>query len=70
MAKANRIRSEHDVVYLPVDLFADRTLSVLEVMVRWLKEEQNLSYHEIALLLNRNDRTIWTVYSRVTKKMK
>ncbi len=53
---------------IPSNIFQDRSLSVLEIMVEYLKEQKGLSYHEIAILLNRDDRTIWTVYSRVKKK--
>lgn len=51
----------------PIELLKDRTLSVLENIVFYLKT-LNLSNHEIAVLLNRNDRTIWTVYNRAKKK--
>lgn len=54
---------------IPTAIFKDRSVSVLEAVVRFLKEKHNLSYHEIAVLLNRDDRTIWTVYSRVKKKL-
>ncbi len=55
-------------INIPSNIFQDRSLSVLEIMVEYLKEQKSLSYHEIAVLLNRDDRTIWTVYSRVKKK--
>jgi hypothetical protein len=57
-------------INVPTSVFKDRSVSVLESMVRFLKEKHNLTYHEIAVLLNRDDRTIWTVYSRVKKKAK
>ncbi|HLD04640.1 MAG TPA: hypothetical protein VJG90_02875 [Candidatus Nanoarchaeia archaeon] len=53
---------------IPTKIFQDRRLAVLESIVLFLKEEQELSFHEIAILLNRDDRTIWTVYNRVKKK--
>ncbi len=53
---------------IPSYIFLDRSLSVLEVIVKYLKEKKSLTYHEIAVLLNRDDRTIWTVYQRVKKK--
>jgi len=56
------------IVQIPSSIFKDRTLSVLEAMVEYLKEKQNLTYHQIALLLNRDERNIWTVYSRAKKK--
>ncbi|MBW3015020.1 hypothetical protein KY330_01230 [Candidatus Woesearchaeota archaeon] len=55
-------------VRIPVSLFMDRSLSVLEVLVEYLKEEMHFTFHEIAVMTNRDDRTIWTVYSRVKKK--
>ena len=53
---------------LPVTILQDRNLSVLENIVSYLKDTFGLAYHKIALLLNRNDRTIWTVYQRAKKK--
>jgi hypothetical protein len=54
--------------WIPVSIFSDSRLSALESLVSHLKDKLNLSYHEIAVLLSRNDRTIWTVYSRSRKK--
>jgi len=53
---------------LPTYILKDRSVSVLEAIVEYLKSNENLSFHEIALLINRDDRTIWTVYDRVKKK--
>jgi DNA-directed RNA polymerase specialized sigma24 family protein len=53
---------------VPSSIFLDRELAPLESMTEYLKEEQGLSYHEIAVLLERDDRTIWTCYSRAKKK--
>jgi len=54
--------------WIPASIFADAKLSALESVVVYLKEEFLLNYHEIAVLLKRNDRTIWTVYQRARKK--
>ena len=54
--------------HIPVSILQDRKLSVLENIVSYLKDTFGLTYHRIALLLNRNDRTIWTVYQRARKK--
>jgi len=59
---------EKSEVFIPLSVLLDRALSVLEVLVEYLKEKLHLTYHEIAVLTNRNDRTIWTVYNRATKK--
>ncbi len=53
---------------IPVSLFSDRNLSVLEIITSYLKETSNLRFCDIAGLLNKNDRTIWTVYNRFKKK--
>ncbi|MBS3151701.1 hypothetical protein J4443_04950 [Candidatus Woesearchaeota archaeon] len=56
---------------IPLEIFQNRKFSVLELISKYLHEDVGLSYHEIAVLLNRNDRTIWTVYQRYkTKKEK
>ncbi|MBW2980815.1 hypothetical protein KY360_05355 [Candidatus Woesearchaeota archaeon] len=55
---------------IPADIFTNRKLSVLENLVKYMKESLELSLHEIAELLHRDDRTIWTVYSRATRKQK
>ena len=58
------------LVSVPVWVFQDRSLSVLEVLVKYLKEKLEMTYHEIAVLINRDDRTIWTCYNRSKKKEK
>lgn len=65
--KRSQISSESNLD-IPSQIFQNRSLSVLESLVKYLKEEKNLTYSEIARLLNRDDRTIWTVYARVKKK--
>ena len=55
---------------IPVSILKDRNLSVLENVASYLKDTFGLTYHKIAVLLNRNDRTIWTVYQRAKKKKK
>lgn len=55
---------------LPVSVIAERKMSVLESIVYYLKTEYSLSYHDIALIIRRDDRTVWTVYQRALKKLK
>ena len=55
------------LVFLPTSIFKDRKLTTLESIVVYLKE-QGLKYSEIAKLLDRDQRNIWTVYSRARKK--
>jgi|TARA_B100002003_G_C14131919_1_gene544369 hypothetical protein len=53
---------------IPVSIFKKSKNSILETIVHHLKDNESLTYTEIASLLNRNYRTIWTVYKRATKK--
>ncbi len=53
---------------IPTSALTNRRFSILESIVAYLKEEFSLTYHKIALLLNKDDRTVWTVYSRAKKK--
>jgi hypothetical protein len=69
MNKQNKI-TKKDNINIPIYVFRDRSLSVLEVLVEYMKDTLKLSYHEIASLLNRDDRTIWTCYNRAKKKKK
>ena len=59
---------EKNLVLIPSSIFKDRSTSVLESLVTFLIEIEQLTYHQVADLLNRDDRTIWTVYNRVKKK--
>lgn len=53
---------------IPTFIFHDDRLSVLEAIVAYLKEKENLTYHEIGIILNRDERNIWTEYARSKKK--
>ena len=53
---------------IPISIFSDKKIPALEALVLHLKADCSLTYHEIAVLLKRDDRTIWTVYQRAKKK--
>ncbi|HII17706.1 TPA: hypothetical protein HA361_07390 [Candidatus Woesearchaeota archaeon] len=53
---------------VPLSIFRNVKLSILESLATYLKDSLHLNYHQIALALNRDDRTIWTVCSRARKK--
>ncbi len=63
-----RFEPRKSVFFLPLSLFHDRSYSPLEVVVRYLKDDCRQTYHQIAVLLNRDDRTIWTTYHRMKNK--
>lgn len=41
----------------------------MEAIVCYLKEQQGMTYSQIAVILNRDDRTVWTTYKRASKKV-
>lgn len=61
--------TDHAPGFVPLTILTDRTLGALEAIVVHLKDSHNLTYHKIAQLLNRNDRTIWTTYSKAKAKL-
>ena len=70
--KENRQRKEQELrqryLTVPSSIFVDRELAPLESISEYLKEQKSLTYHEIAVLVGRDDRTIWTCYNRAQKK--
>ena len=53
---------------IPLSIFRERKLGVLEVLVTYLRDSFKLRYSQIGLILARDQRTIWTVYNRAKKK--
>tara|TARA_Y100000310_G_scaffold243088_1_gene247483 strand:- start:977 stop:1201 length:225 start_codon:yes stop_codon:yes gene_type:complete len=68
MGKKKADSVQFELSHLPISIFKDRSISVLEAIVEYLHEVKGLTFKQISLHLNRNERTIWTVYSRVRKK--
>lgn len=52
-----------DTLSLPISIFSS-SLSGLQAIVRYLHEEKQLTLTEIATLLNRSPKTIWTSYNQ------
>lgn len=59
---------EKSSLAIPTSIFKNRKLSVLEAIVVHLKEKKKMTYAQIARLLSRDDRTVWTAYQRSLKK--
>jgi len=53
--------------YVPITIFND-TFSIMEAVVTYLKDHYNLKFSQIARLVGKNDRTVWTTYTRAKKK--
>jgi len=65
-----KLKPNPDFIMVPSFIFRDRSASVLEVLVEYMKDEKGYNYHEIGRLLNRNERTVWTCYHRAKQKRK
>jgi hypothetical protein len=62
--------SDHKEDSVPLSVFSNRDLGVLETIVKYLKENKGKRYSEIASLLSRDQRTIWATYSKASAKSK
>ncbi len=56
-------------ILVPIEVFSDRKLSILESLSIYIKDKFGMSYHQIAMILGKNDRTVWTVVNRARKKL-
>ena len=54
---------------IPLSILDDRRFGVLENMVLYMKDELQFRFKEIANLLGRDQRTIWTTYHRAKVKL-
>ena len=66
--RKERLLVKDSKFHIPISIFVDRKLSVLESIVSYLKDNFSLRYSEISALLNRDERNIWAVYNRFRKK--
>ena len=61
------LRGLIEEISLPVDIFNEK-LTVLESVVKYLKEEKGISLHNIADLTKRDERNVWGIYDKSNKK--
>ncbi len=57
----------YDIELFPSSIFTNK-LTVLESIVKYMKEELGLNYHSIGELLNRNEKNIWHTYNNAKRK--
>jgi hypothetical protein len=62
------IQLKENGLMMPLSSFHEKKFSIFESVVQHLKN-QNFTYAEIGRLINKDQRTIWTVYSRLKKKI-
>jgi hypothetical protein len=65
--KKKRIEFIEDGIMVPVSIFSERRLSILEALISHLREK-GMKNNEIALMLGKDPRNIGTFYSRARKK--
>ncbi len=65
---ADAFSVSHENIMIPFSAFYPE-LTVFESVVYYLKDNYNLKYKNVAQLLKRNERTIWTIYQRARKKL-
>jgi hypothetical protein len=56
------------MVNIPISIFSNREMSATENIVVYLKEKTGMKYSEIAKIMNRDERTVWTAYNRAKVK--
>ena len=57
-------------ILIPTAIFLERKLSFFESLIDYPREVYGLSFRQIAALLGRDQRNVWTIYSRAAKKRK
>jgi hypothetical protein len=53
---------------VPVGIFSDRNFSVMESLVKELKEIKGIRFVDIAKIVGKSQKTIWCFYNRAIKK--
>jgi len=54
---------------IPIEVLQNRKLGMLQSITVYLKDEKKLEFSEIAKLLKRDNRTIWSTYHKAQKKL-
>lgn len=68
-ARDKKIKIDVSQFFIPVSFLSKKKLSILESIASYLKDVESLTFHQIAELVNRDDRTIWTCHHRAVLKM-
>ena len=63
-----KAQRQEKLLEVPSSILKIRELGILEAITKYLKEELNLKYNEIAPLLNRDARSIWISYDKAKTK--
>jgi hypothetical protein len=69
LLKSDSLRHEETKYFVEISVFRNRELSFLENLCVYLRKNYSLTYHKIAMLIGKDDRTIWTVCKRADNKI-
>ena len=65
-----RVKSQYKKkVVIPLHIFCDK-LGALESLTKYMKENLGMRYSEIAAVLVRDERTVWTSYNKAKEKVR
>ena len=67
--KKEEIKINEKSAFIPVNIFSNRKLSILESLISYLRKK-GFKNIEIADMLKKDPRNTWTLYSRALKKLK
>lgn len=56
------------MLVIDTKIFRNTERTIFEALVVYLRDQKKMNYHEIGVLLDRDERNIWTVYNRGKKK--
>jgi hypothetical protein len=59
----------NDIPKIPLHIFSEKRLGILEAATKYLKENQSMKYCDIAKYLNRSQKTVWVSYNKALKKV-
>ena len=57
-------------INVPLSIFSSEKFTVFESLVRYLRDSKNMTNRDIAVILKKSNKTIWTVYSRAKLKLR
>jgi DNA-binding CsgD family transcriptional regulator len=69
LRKSKEKEIKKKLVKIPLNIF-NKKLSPAEALCKYLKENKKMKFSEIAKLINRDERSIWTNYNNAVKKIK
>lgn len=64
------ILSKHSKIAVPISALRKKPLTTYEALIVYLKDSSGLNYHNMAVLLDRDERDVRKVYFRAKKKVK